>query len=104
MPEKHDVAVLVGDGPSIAFNQDLNLRAITEEEMQRMKNANRDEAVLAMKMTAERTLPEGVTSDEDFESYGIEEFVSYNADTRADYAQFLPAANSFCETATPFGV
>jgi len=39
----------------------------------------------------------------DFESYGMKEFVSYNADTRANYALFLQEANHLCQAVTPFG-
>ena len=62
-----NVAVLVGNGLSMAFNPDLNLQSITTEVLERMKNADGDDVVAAMKEIAERALPQGVTSAEDFE-------------------------------------
>jgi hypothetical protein len=67
MGEHEDVAVLVGNGLSIAFNPELELRSITEEVMTRIRAADGDDVVAAMKEIAENALPEGVTSDEDFE-------------------------------------
>lgn len=69
MPSTRNVAVLVGNGLSIAFNPDLNLRAITAEMMERIRNASDDggDVVLAMREIAERALPHGVTSEGDFE-------------------------------------
>lgn len=69
MTENRNVTVLVGNGLSIAFNPALNLRAITGEMVSRMKNASDDgdDVVTAMKEIAERALPQGVTSEDDFE-------------------------------------
>ncbi|WP_136031633.1 SIR2 family protein [Microbacterium sp. PF5] len=69
MTEVRNVAVLVGNGLSIAFNPALNLRAITTEMVERMKAASDegDDVVTAMKEIAERALPAGVTSEDDFE-------------------------------------
>ncbi|WP_445971904.1 hypothetical protein [Clavibacter sp. CFBP 8619] len=67
MGQQDDVAVLVGNGLSIAFNPELELRSITEEVMRRIRTADGDDAVAAMKEIAENALPEGVTSAEDFE-------------------------------------
>ncbi|WP_206119939.1 hypothetical protein [Cellulomonas sp. HD19AZ1] len=41
----------------------------------------------------------GLQADDyfDFTAYGLEEFVSYNADTASDYSAFLVAANERCE-------
>lgn len=68
MPERN-VAVLVGNGLSIAFNPALNLRTITAEMMGRIRAASDDgnDVVTAMKEIAERALPAGVTSEDDFE-------------------------------------
>ncbi|MGO1539810.1 MAG: SIR2 family protein [Leucobacter sp.] len=65
--DKKNVAVLVGNGLSIAFNQDLNLQAITEEVMQRIQAADGDDVVTAMQEIAERALPQGANSADDFE-------------------------------------
>lgn len=64
-----NVAVLVGNGLSIAFNSSLNLREITAEMLQRIRDASDEggEVVLAMKEVAERALPDGATSEDDFE-------------------------------------
>lgn len=69
MTGKRNVSVLVGNGLSIAFNPALNLQAITAEMMGRIKSASDDgdDVVTAMKEIAERALPEGVTSENDFE-------------------------------------
>lgn len=67
MPPEHEVAVLVGNGLSVAFNPSLNLQTITEEVMRRIEAADGDDVVAAMQELAERALPDGVTSGEDFE-------------------------------------
>lgn len=67
MPATHSAAILVGNGLSIAFNAELNLQTITEEVMRRIEDADGDDVVAAMKEIAERALPDGVTSAEDFE-------------------------------------
>ncbi|GAB3630654.1 hypothetical protein GCM10027421_00070 [Microbacterium shaanxiense] len=69
MPDERHIAVLVGNGLSIAFNPALNLRAITTEMVERMRAASDDgsDVVTAMKEIAERALPAGVTSEDDFE-------------------------------------
>ncbi|MGK3949391.1 SIR2 family protein [Microbacterium sp. K2] len=67
MPTPHAAAVLVGNGLSVAFNAELNLQNITEEVMRRIEAADGDDVVAAMKEIAERALPDGVTSSEDFE-------------------------------------
>ncbi|MBF4622699.1 SIR2 family protein [Clavibacter sp. VKM Ac-2872] len=67
MGQHDDVAVLVGNGLSIAFNPELELRSITEEVMRRIETADGDDVVAAMKEIAENALPDGVTSAEDFE-------------------------------------
>lgn len=65
--EKKNVAVLVGNGLSIAFNPDLNLKAITEAVMRRIQEVDGDDVVTAMQEIAERALPEGAQSADDFE-------------------------------------
>ncbi len=67
--EKVNVAVLVGNGLSVAINPDLNLRTITQELVDRIRAATTDgsDVVAAMKEIAERALPAGATSDGDFE-------------------------------------
>lgn len=65
--DKKNVAVLVGNGLSIAFNRDLNLQAITEAVMQRIREADGDDVVTAMQEIAERALPQGANSADDFE-------------------------------------
>lgn len=67
--ESRDIAVLVGNGLSIAFDPDLNLRAITAEMMDRIQNATDegDDVVAAMREIAQRALPRGVNSEDDFE-------------------------------------
>ena len=47
----------------------------------------------------------GLADDDyfDFTAYGIDEFVSYNADTAADYYAFLGAANERCDRASGLG-
>ena len=64
-----NVVVLVGNGLSVAFNGNLNLRAITQEMVKRIENATDDgsKVVDTMKKIAERALPEGAVSDDDFE-------------------------------------
>lgn len=69
MPDERHIAVLVGNGLSIAFNPALNLRAITTEMVELMRAASDDgsDVVTAMKEIAERALPAEVTSEDDFE-------------------------------------
>lgn len=69
MPDPRNISVLVGNGLSIAFNPALNLRAITAEMVDRIAAASDDgsDVVTAMKEIAERALPAGVTSEDDFE-------------------------------------
>lgn len=64
-----NLAVLVGNGLSIAYNGDLGLRAITEEMLSRIGSESDagSAAVAAMKAIAAQALPEGVTTDDDFE-------------------------------------
>lgn len=64
---KRSVAVLVGNGLSIAYNPELNLRSITEEVLKRIKEADGEGVVKAMKEIAEHALPDGANSAEDFE-------------------------------------
>lgn len=63
------VAVLVGNGLSIAFNNQLNLRLITEEMISRMENASEGgtQVVHAMNEIARRALADGEVTDGDFE-------------------------------------
>ncbi|WP_447947946.1 SIR2 family protein [Microbacterium maritypicum] len=67
--DSRNVAVLVGNGLSIAFNPDLNLRAITAEMMDRIQSATDEgnDVVAAMREIAQRALPQGVNSEDDFE-------------------------------------
>ncbi|MEZ2389067.1 hypothetical protein AB6813_05855 [bacterium RCC_150] len=72
MPEElqpRQAAVLVGNGLSIAFNQQLNLASITREMISRMESATEDgdKVVHAMKEIARRALSDGEVTDEDFE-------------------------------------
>ena len=66
---KVNLAVLVGNGLSVAINPDLNLRTITQELVDRMRGATADgsDVVAAMREISERALPAGATSDGDFE-------------------------------------
>jgi len=67
MTAGRNVAVLVGNGLSIAFNPELNLQRITEEVLQRIEKSEGGDVVVAMKEIAERALPYGATSADDFE-------------------------------------
>lgn len=64
-----NLAVLVGNGLSVGFNPSLSLVSITEEMMQRIESDDEGgyDAVNAMRAIAERALPNGATSSEDFE-------------------------------------
>ena len=64
-----NLAVLVGNGLSVAFNPSLNLRIITQEMTERISRASEDgtDVVAAMKEIASRALPDGATTDDDFE-------------------------------------
>ena len=68
-PRLHNVAVLVGNGLSVAFNPALNLRVITQEMTERMSRASEEgsDVVAAMKEIACRALPAGAITDDDFE-------------------------------------
>ncbi|MFX4288292.1 hypothetical protein ACQ3I4_03270 [Zafaria sp. Z1313] len=68
MGTERNVAVLVGNGLSIAFNPDLNLQRITEEVLRRIERADGGDVVAAMQEIAERTLPDGARSSDDFEA------------------------------------
>ncbi|NRD07349.1 SIR2 family protein [Rathayibacter agropyri] len=67
MMTERGIATLVGNGLSIAFNPELNLQSITEEVLRRIEKADGGDVVVAMKEIAERALPDGATSAEDFE-------------------------------------
>lgn len=64
-----DLAVLVGNGLSMAFNPELGLRDITQAMLARIESEvdEGNAATAAMKAVAEHALPTGVTSDSDFE-------------------------------------
>ncbi|WP_198008474.1 SIR2 family protein [Leucobacter salsicius] len=62
-----NVAVLVGNGLSVAFNRELSLQSITEEVLHRIRKLDGDDVVKAMKELADRVLPHGANSNEDFE-------------------------------------
>lgn len=71
MPNEHDrdVAVLVGNGLSIAFNDKLALSNITKQVRKRILNSGDGgrSVVAAMRELADTWLPPGETSDHDFE-------------------------------------
>ena len=69
MPVKRSLAVLVGNGLSIAFNPALNLRTITSTMLERIQEESSEgsDVIAAMKEIAERALPSGATGDNDFE-------------------------------------
>ncbi|MBD8517282.1 SIR2 family protein [Plantibacter sp. CFBP 8804] len=64
-----DVAVLVGNGLSVAFNRQLALQAITAEVLRRLEaeSTQGGRIVKAMQQLAARALPDGASSDGDFE-------------------------------------
>ncbi|GAA1914031.1 hypothetical protein GCM10009688_18660 [Arthrobacter gandavensis] len=66
---KHNAAVLVGNGLSIAFNPELKLDSITREMIARMQGAtdNGDKVIHAMNEIARRSGPPEEVTDEDFE-------------------------------------
>ncbi len=68
-PELRNVAILVGNGLSVAFNPALNLRVITQEMTERISRASEggSDVVAAMKEIAVHALPAGATTDDDFE-------------------------------------
>ncbi|MGY4720605.1 SIR2 family protein [Naumannella huperziae] len=67
MTPERNIATLVGNGLSIAFNPELNLQCITEEVLRRIEESDGGDVVVAMKEIAERALPGGASSAEDFE-------------------------------------
>lgn len=67
MNTHYNAAVLVGNGLSIAFNSELNLQSITQEVLRRIEEAEGGDVVAAMQELAERAIPEGVNSADDFE-------------------------------------
>ncbi|MFF5625346.1 SIR2 family protein [Microbacterium sp. LWH10-1.2] len=64
---ERNVAALVGNGMSIAFEPSLNLTSITEEVLRRIESEDGGQVVEAMKKVAEWALPDGASSDHDFE-------------------------------------
>ena len=88
MTTKRNMAVLAGNGLSIAFNPDLNLQRITEEVLRRIERAEGGDVVAAMREIAERALPDGASSAEDFEvlvgSFGAESRTLDLLDTLAE--------------------
>lgn len=64
-----DVAVLVGNGLSIAFNEKLLLSNITRQVRRRISNSGDggENVAQAMRELADATLPSDQTSDDDFE-------------------------------------
>ena len=66
---QQNLAVLVGNGLSIAFNPRLNLAEITQEMIAQIEAAtdNGDKVVHAMKVIAERAVEDGAVTDDDFE-------------------------------------
>lgn len=74
---KKGVAILTGNGLSIAFNQDLALSSITREVLGRIEEENGDEATTALKALSSRIVQSGdKLSDADFEvlvgAFGLE--------------------------------
>lgn len=74
---KKNVAVLTGNGLSIAFNQDLALSSITREVLRRIEEENGDKATNALKALSSRIVQSGdKLSDADFEvlvgAFGLE--------------------------------
>ena len=67
MNTHYNAAVLVGNGLSIAFNSELNLQSITQEVLRRIEEAEGGDVVAAMQELAERAIPEGANSADDFE-------------------------------------
>lgn len=62
-----NVAVLVGNGLSVAFNSELNLQQITQEVLERIRKLDGDDVIAAMKELAARALPDGANTNDDFE-------------------------------------
>ena len=62
-----NLAVLVGNGLSVAFNEKLLLQSITAEVLDRIKRENGSDVVKAMKDLASHALPDGASSNDDFE-------------------------------------
>ncbi|WP_100812125.1 hypothetical protein [Microbacterium sp. BR1] len=91
MTDGRSVAVLAGNGLSIAFNPELNLQSITEEVLRRIEEADGGDVVIAMKELAERALPDGATSAADFEvlvgAFGAESRTLDVLDTLAELTQ-----------------
>ncbi|WP_459893519.1 hypothetical protein, partial [Brevibacterium metallidurans] len=67
MADDNEVAVLVGNGLSIAHNPKLILKELTAEVVERLQNDEESDSADLMEALARNTLPEGVTSDDDFE-------------------------------------
>ncbi|MFI2753745.1 SIR2 family protein [Cellulomonas sp. P22] len=67
---RRDLAVLVGNGLSIAYNPELALPSLTKALLERIAEmpGGGSEAVAAMKQIAERALPGGASTDGDFET------------------------------------
>lgn len=116
MRAERGVAVLVSNGLSVAFNPGLNLRTITEEVMERIRAADGDDAVAAMKELAARALPDGVRSEDDFEqlvgAFGAESRTLSTLETLATLTspqdrklrRAIRRVSSFAERVRDYGV
>lgn len=103
------VSILVGNGLSVAFNPDLNLRALTEEVMKRIERADGGDAVIAMKRLAKHALPHGAESEDDFEvlvgAFGVEtsnlstlhELASLTSPENTELAEAIEMVRDFSE-------
>jgi SIR2-like domain len=90
-----DLAILVGNGLSVAFNRELMLKELTREVLDRIQKLTGDTLVNAMKAVADLALPEGATSEDDFEvfvgAFGDE---SRRLDLLARLAQAAPSSDT----------
>lgn len=67
MAQGNEVAALIGNGLSIAYNPNLVLRQLTSDLMNRLSRDQGSDSADLMQALAKSKLPEGATSDEDFE-------------------------------------
>lgn len=113
---KQNLAVLVGNGLSVAHNRNLELRKITEIVLESMRTVDGDNVLTTVRKIAERTMPDGVNSDDDFEalidSFGsldrtlqlLEELAEYKGENNNELVHAMRVVRDFSVQVKDSGV
>lgn len=89
-----ELAVLVGNGLSVAFNADLDLRRLTDEILTRLGREISEPEERAMRDIANLALPQGAVTEDDFERFvGAFGEESRRLDLLCTLAQVTPSSD-----------